>query len=134
MEYFYQIPEKCIPLIKCDIKESYCYRLSKVENPCQESFIPQLFDPKLSQKTKYKDNPCECCGVSVFSDLDLLKEYRESIPSLGKYILEGKIISTIHGPLSFIYNENNDIDEGHLNWYQYKEIDPTTIFRGMENE
>lgn len=120
MGYYYDIPCEHYNWITAECAQKTCIRITKNSPPVQCDFCPQSFMnpvPKFAQ-----DNFKEHCGASVLTDKATAMRYRDKFKNLGNFLYEGHIISETHGPL--MYTSSNH----HLNWFQYKHIDPVGLF------
>ena len=118
----YDIPEICKKSIVSDVDKVLCYRITKNEPPIEDDFLPQLF---FSPKPRYVEGKeCDFAGISVFTDYKKIEKVLKRNKKLGKYIYSAEIDSHMHGPLKII----DPSKPFHLNWYQYKDVDATSLF------
>lgn len=127
-EYF---PESC-PFDNSRNENLVAYRA--VDNKIKitpEDFIPLILDSKKSLKLTSDSIKCRACGLSIYTDINELKENIEIVPSLSKKEIigiqvtkeSGKVLETppIKSPNS-----------SHLTWWIYSQTNPIDlVIRGI---
>jgi hypothetical protein len=107
-------------MVRQDIDEAHCFRITKNAPPSQDDFCPQLFMEL--HKNQKNHNQCDMCGASVFTRREYAIRNMHRFKKLGKYLFCGNIKSNEHGPLAKTRAPH------HYNWFQFKGIIPESIF------
>lgn len=118
--YYYEIPECCLDGIHANVEKALCLRITRHDPPVQKDFEPQYFHVPIDRRAA--QNPCKYCGASVFTDLKTARRVMATCKKLGSFLYQGSVHSETDGPLKCEGTPN------HLEWFQYKGIDPSLIF------
>lgn len=126
MDFHFTIPDQCLPIDNDEDNTITGYRLGKTSlKDMQLNFCPQLFDPASNHRPEIIDNPCDNCGTSLFSSIDLARTVGEKMKNKD-IIIEIKIDPALHGPIV------DESDPGfapfsHFTWYQFKGVNPAKL-------
>lgn len=126
MNFHFKIPDECLPIGNDGDHTITGYRLGKSSfKDMQLNFLPQLFDSASNHRLDVTDNPCDNCGTSLFSSIDLARIVGRKMKNKD-IIIEIKLDPALHGPIV------DETDPGgtpfsHFTWYQINGVNLTDL-------
>ena len=123
-DFLYPVPQFCINfdfMYKLTEAKLY-YRAIKTKEISKDDFIPiAILNPKRLKTAKNNNDICHFYGISLYSDIEKLKQRISKYPRLGKYIAK----CTIDENTGLATQENSDT---HIELYPYNTFIPEKEF------
>ena len=111
------VPEDCPP-DSATPAEGKVYRCIK-----RNGIQAEDFETHFENDRRPDADLCSRCALSVLRSLDEARQFRKTMPKLGRYIAEA-VLRPEHGMWKL-----TDKRSGHINWWPYDGVERTTLFQ-----